>query len=150
MTVSDAEKNVLAALECGDKPPLELADHLIKLADLYFSNNEFEHAEPLYWRALEMVHQAVGPVHIRVACTLQDLAELYEIQAKYSKAEHLYECIIGILGDLPGEKCPEAVDSLRRIEGYYESRGLECQMANVRTLCGKFTERQKRASELSA
>jgi tetratricopeptide (TPR) repeat protein len=150
MAIPDQENIVVEALEQGQMQPLELADELIKLADLYFAKDEFEHAEPLYWRAVEMVHEALGPVHMRVATTLQDLAELYEIQSKYSKAEHLYECIIGILADLPDAACPEAVESLRRIEGYYESRGLEWQMANVRTLSGKFGDAVDVTSQLTA
>src|SRR5213593_1946269 len=135
----EQEKAVLASLEnSGETEPLALAEHLTKLADMYFQHEDFEQAEPLYWRALEMVHHAYGPVHLKVADSLQNLAELYEIQAKYSKAEQLYECIIAILSDLPDESCPAAIEVLRRIDGFYESRGLDWQRENVKSLCGKF------------
>jgi tetratricopeptide (TPR) repeat protein len=137
--IGEQEKKVLAALGAASLPPLEMAGQLSTLAGGYFQNEQYDQAEPLFWRSLELVHETLGPIHIRVACCLQDLAELYEVQGQYAKAEHLYECIMAILNDVSEDDAAQAADSLRRIEGFYEARGQQWQMANVRTLRNKFS-----------
>ena len=131
-------KETLAALEAEGRPGLEIADQLIKLADLYFGEDMYEEAEPLYWRALELRHEYLGPVDMQVVASLQYLAELYEMQGQNPKAEQLYECIVAIFMDLPAAPVPEAVTLIERLSGYYETRGLRWQLSVLQELADKF------------
>jgi hypothetical protein len=137
LVIEYARRNLSSAQD-GGASLLEIADFATKLADLYFANDEFDQAEPLYWQSLEMRRKELGVVHLKVASSLQDLAELYEMQAKHGKAEQLYECVIGIMTELPQATDPEAVTCLRRVAGYYESRGLDSQRFSVEDLSTKF------------
>lgn len=145
LVIEYAKRNLLSAQD-QDASALEIAECATKLADLYFADDEFDQAEPLYWQALELRRKELGIVHIKVASSLQDLAELYEMQAKHTKAEQLYECVVGIMTEMPQGADPEAVTCLRRVAGYYESRGLDTQRSSIEDLSSKFGE----TCELSA
>ncbi len=134
----DRNRQLLADLEAECRPGPEIADQLVKLADLYFGEDMFGEAEPLYWRALELRHQHLGPVDMLVVSSLQDLAELYEMQGQNAKAEQLYECIVAIFMDLPPTPSAEAVALIQRLRGYYESRGLRWQVGVLEELADKF------------
>ena len=133
-------KEVLAGLEVTGRPGLEIADQMVNLADLYFGEDMFAEAEPLYWRALELRQESLGPVDIQVVSSLQNLAELYEMWGQIPKAEQLYECIVAIFMDLPASDCPDAVALIERLSGYYEARGLRWQLSVLQELANKFRD----------
>ena len=58
-----------------------LADSLSNLAILYNQSGEYDKAQPLYERALQIYQTAHGPDHPDVAHTLTDLAVLHLEQA---------------------------------------------------------------------
>ena len=49
--------------------------------------------EPLYKRSLEIREKALGPNHYNVAMSLYSLAQLYQSQGMYYKAESLYKSV---------------------------------------------------------
>jgi tetratricopeptide (TPR) repeat protein len=55
-------------------------------------------AESLSRRVLEMQEKALGPEHPDVAGCLNNLAGLYDSQARYERAEPLYVRALTILG----------------------------------------------------
>ncbi|WP_309494745.1 tetratricopeptide repeat protein [Phormidium yuhuli] len=61
------------------------------LAALYGAQGNYDAAEPLYRRSLEIRETALGESHLRsVATSLNNLAGLYGAQGNYDAAEPLY------------------------------------------------------------
>jgi hypothetical protein len=58
---------------------------------VYYYQNHYERAVPLYKRALEIREKALGPDHPDVAQTLRNLAYVYKAQGRYTLAEQLYK-----------------------------------------------------------
>jgi hypothetical protein len=69
---------------------LPVAVTLIRLADLYFIEEDYVRAEPLYWRALEIRRAILGNSHVDIASTLQSLGELFEVSGRADEAERFY------------------------------------------------------------
>ena len=61
-----------------------LADSLSNLAILYNQSGEYDKAQPLYERALQIYQTVHGPDHPDVAHTLTDLAVLHLEQVELS------------------------------------------------------------------
>jgi cytochrome P450 len=53
-------------------------------------------AEPLYWRAVEIIQENMGHDHPTVAKALRRLAHLYEEQENFSEADRLYRWGLGV------------------------------------------------------
>jgi tetratricopeptide (TPR) repeat protein len=64
--------------------------HLNRLAEAYDRQGQYEKAELVYKRSLEVNEKAVGPDHPDLAETLNNLAELYQTQGQFVHAEPLY------------------------------------------------------------
>ena len=57
----------------------KVAQNLTELANLYFAQNDYSKAEPLYIRSLEILEKTPDPDHPDVATTLEHLATLYRV-----------------------------------------------------------------------
>jgi len=62
----------------------------VSLAGPYKDQDRYTDAEPLNKRALSIREKALGPGHINVAATLNNLADLYDLQGRYCEMEGLY------------------------------------------------------------
>lgn len=74
-----------------------LADSLSNLAILYNQNGDYDKAQPLYERALQIYQTAHGPDHPDVAHTLTDLAVLHLEQASDAMIYIFVVCIASSL-----------------------------------------------------
>jgi tetratricopeptide (TPR) repeat protein len=77
---------------------------------------QYEQAEPLYQRALQISEQVLGPQHPDTATSLNNLAELYRSQGKYEQAEPLFQRALALLERALGNNHP----STKIVRGNYE------------------------------
>ncbi|NQU28384.1 MAG: tetratricopeptide repeat protein [Candidatus Marinimicrobia bacterium] len=113
--VSVAQSNASEELKATAQN--ELAFHYKLIA-------QYEKAEPLYIRALEIKEQSLGEDHPSVAKTLNNLALLYKSQGLYEKAEPLYLRALKIKEQSLGEDHPSVATTLNNLAGLYKSQGL--------------------------
>ena len=73
------------------------ADLLLKTANYLHDRAQYEQAEPLHQRALDIREKALGPDHPNTATSLNNLAALYDNQGRYEQAEPLYQRALAIL-----------------------------------------------------
>jgi tetratricopeptide (TPR) repeat protein len=76
-------------------------------------------------RALQLAEKNDGPDHPNVALSLGNLAELYEAQRKYAKAEPLYKRSLEILEKKFGQDSPFLVPTLLNMASLYNNIGRE-------------------------
>jgi tetratricopeptide (TPR) repeat protein len=69
---------------------------------LYHAQVNYRDAEPLFQRALAIREKALGPEHLDVATSLNNLALVYQAQGKYADAEPLYKRSLEILEKAAG------------------------------------------------
>ncbi|WP_269851911.1 tetratricopeptide repeat protein [Methanosarcina horonobensis] len=69
----------------GEEHPF-IATALNNLAGLYQNKGEYEKAESLYNRALEIIRNSLGEEHPNVAITLNNLAGLYVSVGRFEEA----------------------------------------------------------------
>jgi tetratricopeptide (TPR) repeat protein len=62
------------------------------LGALYYNQEKYAEAEPLYQRALVIREQLLEAEHPDTAQSLNNLALLYKSQERYAEAEPLYHC----------------------------------------------------------
>ena len=72
----------------------------------------YEQAEPLYQQALRIYEQMLEPDHLKMAATLNSLADLYRVQGKYEQAEPLYQRALRIFEQALGPEHPDVARSL--------------------------------------
>jgi tetratricopeptide (TPR) repeat protein len=80
-------------------------------------------AEPLYRRSLAIREQQLGPDHLVVATSLNNLAGLYDSQGRYGEAEPLYRRSLVIREHQLGAEHPAVATSLNNLAGLYDSQG---------------------------
>ena len=85
-------------------------------------------AEPLLQRSLLIFEKALGPDHLRVAISLNNLAALYDDQGRYADAERLYEPSMAIREKALGPDHPTVATSLNNLAGLYNKQG-DCSEA---------------------
>ena len=74
----------------------DVADNLLELASQNQDEGQYEEAEELYKRALEIYEDELGEEHLYTAFVLNDLAMLYDEQERYKEAEKLYKRAVKI------------------------------------------------------
>jgi tetratricopeptide (TPR) repeat protein len=77
---------------------------------------QYADAEALCQRALALREKVLGPDHLDVAQSLNNLALLYYAQGQYDKAEALYQRKLAILEKTHGPRHPDVVRSLKNFE----------------------------------
>jgi tetratricopeptide (TPR) repeat protein len=117
----------------GDRPNKDLANSLNSLAELYRSQGRWAEAEPLYNRALAIFEELFGdslrdgkaerPNGNFAAC-LNNLAELHNLQGRWSIAEEFHERALAMYEELFGDRPNnDLASSLNNLAGLYENRG---------------------------
>ncbi len=100
---AEVEKQLIAAVKeaegSGPKDP-RLATALDKLAGFYETHRRYSEAEKCYQRSLDIRKNALGPQHLSVAVSLNNLARLQQDQGKYDRAEALHWLIIAFIRSL--------------------------------------------------
>jgi CHAT domain-containing protein/Tfp pilus assembly protein PilF len=96
---------------------------LNNLAALYFKQQRYSEAEPLYVRALELVEKTQGAHHPAFATSLHNLATLYEEQGRYGEAESLYVRAQGIYEKALGGAHPNLATNLNGLALLYRAQG---------------------------
>jgi CHAT domain-containing protein len=90
------------------------------LAELYRSGSRYADAEPLYKRSLAIREKALGPDHLDVANSLNNLALLYQTQGgRYADAEALYQRTLAIFEKALGPDHPDVATSLNNLALLY-------------------------------
>ena len=101
----------------------ELADVLGKAADYVFDSSQFELAESLYQRALQIQEQVTGPGHPKVATLVQRLAYLYRHLDQFEQAEVLLRAAVSMLEPALGPDHPTVASHLSLLATVYTDRG---------------------------
>ena len=108
----------------GEGPATEweaLTSEVMKL----YSSGDYTQGVKVAKRALEVAQKNDGPDHPNVALSLGNLAELYEAQRKYAKAEPLYKRSLEILEKKFGQDSPFLVPTLLNMASLYNNIGRE-------------------------
>ena len=90
---------------------------------------------------LAIAEEALGPDHPSVATSLNNLAELYDTQGDYAKAEPLYKRSLAITEEALGPDHPDVATSLENLAGLYratnrssDAEPLERRAARIRVI----------------
>ena len=100
--------------------PLTLANYLNTLGRLYYSQGDYEAAEPLLKRSFSIHEEQLGADHPNTATSLNNLAGLYQAQGRYSEAEPLYKRALAIAEVTLGSEHPTTVIFRNNYEGLRE------------------------------
>ena len=82
---------------------------------------KYERAIIVAQEALKVAEDNVGPNHIDVATSLNNLAGLYDTQGNYAKAEPLYKRALSIDEKALGPDHPSVATTLDNLAGLYRS-----------------------------
>lgn len=99
----------------------ELTSQVMKL----YSSGDYEQGVKVAKRALQVAQENDGPDHPNVALSLGNLAELYEAQKEYAKAEPLYKRSVKILEKAYGQDSQFLVPTLLNMASLYNNTGRE-------------------------
>jgi tetratricopeptide (TPR) repeat protein len=105
----------------GESHP-HVANSLIDLAVVSYSQNLFDKTEKLFLEAIAIRKQALGDDHPDVASAMLDLAAIYNAQALYQKAESLFLQALEIKRKVLGVDHPEVAASLVDLAAMYYSQ----------------------------
>jgi len=108
------------------------ANSLTRQANLHFAEHEYGQAELLYWRALRIRMETVGPNHMDVAASLHDLAELYEVQDQCAEAGRFYRLSLDIKEKILGPHHPTVLRSLRNLADFYRDWGMYARQPDLK------------------
>jgi pSer/pThr/pTyr-binding forkhead associated (FHA) protein len=123
---TDAEKSLEQILIVsqhlyGESHP-NVANCLIDLAAINYSQNQFDKTEKLFIQAISIRKQTLGEEHSDVISAMLDLAAIYNSQALYSKAESLFLQALEIKKKVLGAEHPEIASSLVNLAAIYYSQ----------------------------
>ena len=99
-----------------------MATSIVNLAQLYWDQDRYDEAEPLFKRSLAIDEKALGPDHPGVATTLNNLALLYSDQARYDEAEPLYKRSLAIDEKALGPDHPDVATTLSNLAVLYSDQ----------------------------
>lgn len=117
----------LSEAECLSQRALHLGEHALgqehpllariftSLAEIAFSQGNYQHAEELQRRALQIWEHVRGPAHPRTATALSNLGVFCVSQGKYAEARSLYEHAIHIHDNMLTQQGPEVVFPLTNL-----------------------------------
>jgi len=99
-----------------------VAETLSQIALMYADKGDFERAEPLYLRALDISLKVQGAESPSVASRLNNLAVLYYEKGDYARAEPLYLRALNISVKVQGAD-PEVAQVLNNLGRLYSAKG---------------------------
>ena len=99
------------------------ADKLNAEVERLYQAGKFAEAIPLAQRALSIREKALGPEHLFVGTSLNNLAGLYDNQGRTAEAEPLYKRGLGIYEKALGSQHPWVAAALNNLAALYESQG---------------------------
>jgi tetratricopeptide (TPR) repeat protein len=98
---------------------------LNKEAMSLYRQGSYDRAVIVAKKALQVAEQAVGPDHIDVATSLNNLAFLYSTQGQYAEAEPLYKRSLAIFEKALGPDHPDVAMTLENMAVLYRKTGRE-------------------------
>ncbi len=113
-----------AAVEANlaDEPEV-LATLFTTLGRAYFSLGQFERAEPLFRRALDLRRRVHGEVHTDVAGSLIDLGQSVSGQGNYAASEQLFGEALAMNRKLRGDEHPDVAWGLTNLANSLRLQG---------------------------
>ena len=102
---------------------LAYAGSLNGLASLYENAGEYQKAQPLYEKALDVTRKTYGDQHPAYANSMNNLAFLYQTMGDYGRALHMFQRVSTILKNVLGENNDAYITSLNRQAAVYELMG---------------------------
>ena len=96
---------------------------LIRVAQIYYVQDNYAEAEPFYKRALSILEKALGPDNPGVATALGSLALCYQHQGSYAEAEPLLERALGIDEKALGPEDAGLATDLNNLASLYDDQG---------------------------
>lgn len=100
------------------------AARLLDQAGLYLlEQGQYQQARTLLQRALVMRETLLGPEHLDVALSLENLAGPYLYQGLYAQAEPLFERVLAIRSRILGEQNSDVAVSLNNLGLLYQYQG---------------------------
>ncbi len=132
----------------GESDP-KVANCLIDLAVLSYSQNLFSKTENLFLQAIAIRKSALGDDHPEVAIAMLDLAAIYKTQALYDKAESMVLQALEIKQKVLGLEHPEIAASLVDLAALYYSQKRYQEVKNLYEQSIKIYRRSLEASHPS-
>lgn len=96
-----------------------------------YTSGDYTQGMEVAKRALQVAEQNDGPDHPNVALSLSNLAEFYEAQQEYAKAEPLYKRSLAILEKEYGQDSPFLVPTLLNMASLYNDTGRENEAQRI-------------------
>ncbi|MDY7031146.1 MAG: tetratricopeptide repeat protein [Thermodesulfobacteriota bacterium] len=125
----------------GQGPVTEWETLTSEVMKLY-SSGDYIQGIKVAERALQVAQQNDGPDHPNVALSLSNLAELYEAQREYAKAEPLYKHSLEILEKVYGKDNPFLVPTLLNMASLYKDTGRENEAQRMMERANKIQAKQ--------
>lgn len=101
----------------------EYADLLTRQADILYEQENFNKAEKLYLKALDLRHNVLGHEHVDVAASLENLANLYDTRSSYAEAEHYYFWSLKIREKISGPEDPVTAETCSKLSWVLRAQG---------------------------
>lgn len=117
-----AEEAFQAAIRAATGPDadvLQLATSLGNLGQLRYRQRDFDDAESLFKRALELREQAVGAEHLSVVQSINNLAALHYARGDLAQAEPLFRRALSISESHLGDRHPDLAVNLNNLAKLY-------------------------------
>lgn len=117
----EAEREFLAAVKEAESlgpNDLRLAGTLTNLGVLYNSRGNWNQAEPLFARAIEIKEKALGPLDVEVIDGAAKLCHFYLKKGRFDKADPLCQKVI-LFGDLQIKDYKNMEASFRHLDEFY-------------------------------
>jgi len=112
-----------------------------KLAESQLNLKLYVSCEPLYLRAHELKLKILGPKHLSIAATLNNLSKLYYFQGKYDQAEPLAREFVEICEASLGEHHPDVACGIHNLATLYHTNSkyelAEAQYKRALEICRK-------------
>lgn len=121
----EAERHFEEALETAEKfPPGDprLGRSLNNLAAVYYKQQDYDRAEPLMRRSLNVLEESLGPSNADVAQTKKNLAAIYYLQGNFADAEPLLKESLSTLEELHGPNHAFVATVLNNLAALYQTQ----------------------------
>ena len=128
-----AARQMIAAAEAlsSQDRPAQIALGYNYLGHVYLAWGHWADAEAAFKRALALNEEALGPDHLRVAITADNLAQAYRFQKRFDEAEPLYARAIKI-----AEKAsPQGIETANILDHFSFLKEHEGKLAEAVELC---------------